>query len=145
VGREMGTGTGTNTRTKNELKRKTVNEMMGTNPNEIIEITIDISIYLSTSHLINRKLTLVSRFMTNFIRFFLQIRRVIISIYNMAVYTQGTYRNIVYTMVCCISVNFVTSDDGEGGRQILGLSTAWTVFQRTAKGIEVGMHKASRI
>lgn len=51
-------------------------------------------------------------------------------------------------MVCYISVTFVTSNDGEGGRQILGLSTAWTVFQRAAEGIEVGLkgtHRASRI
>ena len=51
-------------------------------------------------------------------------------------------------MVCCISVTFVTSNDGEGGRKILGLSTAWTVYQRAAKGIEVGLigaHRASWI
>jgi len=51
-------------------------------------------------------------------------------------------------MVRCIPVTFVTSNDGEGGRRILGLSTAWTVYQRAAKVIEFGlieMHKASRI
>jgi len=44
-------------------------------------------------------------------------------------------------------VTFVTSNDGEGGRKILGLSTAWTVYQRAAKVIEfgIGTHKASRI
>lgn len=110
---------------------------------------IDISIFLSTtSHLISRKLMLISRITTNPIRFFSQIRRAIVFIYNMAVYTQGTYRNTVYTMVCCIPVTVVTSNDGEGGRKILGLSTAWTVYQRAAKGIEVGLigtHKVSRI
>jgi len=66
----------------------------------------------------------------------------------MAVYTQGTYRNTVYTTVRCIPVTFVTSNDGEGGRRILGLSTAWTVYQRAAQVIEfrlIGTHKASRI
>jgi len=66
----------------------------------------------------------------------------------MAVYTQGMYRNTVYTMVCCIPVTFVTLNDGEGGRRILGLSTAWTVYQRAVKVIEfrlIEMHKASRI
>jgi len=65
----------------------------------------------------------------------------------MAVYTQGTYRNTVCTMVCCIPVTFVTLNDGEGGRKILGLATAWTVYQRAVK-IEfglIGTHKASQI
>jgi len=50
-------------------------------------------------------------------------------------------------MVCCILVTFATLNDGEGGRKILGSSTAWTVYQRTAKVIEfgIGTHKASRI
>ena len=50
-------------------------------------------------------------------------------------------------MVCCIPVTFVTLNDGEGGRKI-GLSTAWTVYQRAAKVIEfglIGTHKASQI
>jgi len=54
----------------------------------------------------------------------------------------------VYTMVCCIPVTFVTLNDGEGGRRILGLSTAWTVYQRAVKVIEFGLietHKASQI
>ena len=65
----------------------------------------------------------------------------------MAVCTQGTYRNTVCTMVRCIPVTFVTLNDGEGGRRILGLSTAWTVYQRAAQVIEfglIGTHKASR-
>jgi len=51
-------------------------------------------------------------------------------------------------MVRCIPVTLVTSNDGEGGRKILGLSTAWTVYQRAAKVIEfglIGTHKASQI
>jgi len=50
-------------------------------------------------------------------------------------------------MVCCIPVTFVTLNDGEDGRKI-GLSTAWTVYQRAAKVIEfrlIGTHKASQI
>jgi len=42
----------------------------------------------------------------------------------------------VCTMVRCIPVTFVTLNDGEGGRKILGLSTAWTVYQRAVKVIE---------
>ena len=41
-------------------------------------------------------------------KFFSQLRRAITSIYNMAVYTQGTNRNAVYTVVCCIPVTFVS-------------------------------------
>ena len=51
-------------------------------------------------------------------------------------------------MVRCIPVTFVTSNDGEDGRKILGLSTAWTVYQRAVKVIEfglIGTHKASQI
>ena len=51
-------------------------------------------------------------------------------------------------MLCCIPVTFATLNDGEGGRRILGLSTAWTVYQRAAQVIEfglIGTHKASRI
>jgi len=122
--------------------------MMGANPNTTIEIVIDLNIYLSTtSNSIDRKLMLTFRNTTSLLRFFSQIPRVIIFVCNMAVYMQGTYRNIVYTMVCYIEITFVTSYDGEGGRQILGLSKAWTVFQRAAQGIEVGLvgtHKVNR-
>ena len=51
-------------------------------------------------------------------------------------------------MVRCIPVTFVTLNDGEGGRKILGLSTAWTVYQRAAKMIEfglIGTHKTSHL
>ena len=45
-------------------------------------------------------------------------------------------------------MTFVTLNDGAGGRKILGLSTAWTVYQRAVKVIEfglIGTHKASQI
>ena len=51
-------------------------------------------------------------------------------------------------MLCCIPVTFATLNDGEGGRRILGLSTAWTVHQRAVKVIEfglIGTHKAGQI
>ena len=51
-------------------------------------------------------------------------------------------------MVCCIPVTFVTLNDGEDSRKILGLSTARTVYQRAAKVIEfglIGTHKASHL
>jgi len=51
-------------------------------------------------------------------------------------------------MVCCIPVTFITLNDGAGDRKILGLSTAWTVYQRAVKVIEfglIGTHKASQI
>ena len=38
-------------------------------------------------------------------------------------------------MVRCIPVTFVTSNDGEDGRKILGLSTVWTVYQRADRQV----------
>ena len=70
-------------RDRHEWKRKTANEMMGASPNITIETTIDIDIFLST--------TLISRITTNSIRFFSQIQRAIISIYNMAFYTSAPW------------------------------------------------------
>jgi len=44
----------------------------------------------------------------------------------------------VCTMVRCIPVTFIKLNNSKGGRKILGLSTAWTVYQRA-------VNKASQI
>ena len=98
---------------------------------------IDIDIFLST--------TLISRITTNPIRFFSQIQRAIISIYNMAVYTQGAYRNTVCTMVCCIPVTFVTLNDGEGGKYLACLLPGLYIKGLLRWSNSIGTHKASWI
>jgi hypothetical protein len=44
-----------------------------------------------------------------------------------------------------ISREIVTSNDSQGGRQILGLSKAWAVFRRAGKGIEVGLKGTHKV
>jgi hypothetical protein len=41
--------------------------------------------------------------------------------------------------------SIVTSNDSQGGRQILGLSKAWAVFRRAGKGIEVGLKGTRKV
>lgn len=58
---------------------------------------------------------------------------------------QATFPDIIYIVVSIVCWTFVTSDDSKGGRQILGLSKAWTVFRRAGRGIEVGLRGTHKV
>lgn len=34
---------------------------------------------------------------------------------------------------------YKTSNDGQGGKHVLGLDGAWVVFRRAGKGVEIGL------
>jgi hypothetical protein len=47
------------------------------------------------------------------------------------------FRSTILLVVSLVAFAFVTSDDSEGGRKILGLSGAWNAVHRDSKTVEV--------